>query len=244
MLKISSGRFEYSEGKTAGKFNWRTFDFGSKLNFIFFHGSGEFGNIDGSQLIKVEKHAYPKLCASKKPFPLPFNVIAVQGVANIKSNPVTTDFKAIRGGLFKFMDSKGIDHTVVGGLSQGSLVALQYLWKDQDPNGRITGIVNVCGKPPSGPSYPKPTDPKEATGIIKNIPIITVHGTKDNSGNGFNSMQKFLKWVQAIPGHTYDPITSLLPIPNGDHDDAWNAAYNPENLQYGVPVMNFIEKNQ
>lgn len=241
MVTITSGRHQYQTGKTVGMFNWRKYDVGSDKNFLFFHGSGEYGLIDGSQISKVQAHAYPKLLASKNaPKDFPFNVIAVQGTKALNSTPPTADFRAVKAGLYSFLDAMEIEKLPVGGLSQGSLAALQYLWRSQDPAGRITGIVNVCGKPPSGPSYPK--DYFE----LRALPIITVHGTKDASGNGFTSMKKFLEWVSlgpcAIPNGIHP--SRFLPIPNGDHDDAWLKAYNPLDTTYGVPVLNFIVENQ
>jgi hypothetical protein len=241
MVTITSGRHQYNQGKTVGMFNWRKYDVGAKKNFIFFHGSGEFGLIDGSQISKVQAHGYPKLLASKRaPVDFPVNVIAVQGVIAPKSKPPTTEWKAVKAGLYSFLDAMEIERLPVGGLSQGSLAALQYLWRSQDPAGRISGIVNICGKPPSGPSYPK--DHAE----LRAIPIITVHGTKDLSGNGFNSMKNFLDWVSkgecAIPNPLHP--SRFLPIPNGDHDDAWLKAYNPEDVTYGKPVLDFIVANQ
>lgn len=195
---------------------------------IHFHGSGEGGLADGSQLSKVETNGYPSKVKTQfnlNGFELPFNIIAPQAIKN-PGDPIS-GFTNIRKGLNGYLAASPYLKKVLTGLSQGGQEVAIWCFKGLASipfdNSVIDGYIPVAGQPVN-PDYPNsPDKPFYAIGGELDTavdPIYTVQMV-----DGFNSVPNKINTA------TYDII------PGANHGTTYGRAYTITD-QYGAILYN------
>lgn len=214
---------------------------------VVWHGSGEYGNIDGSELNKVEKYGYPLFASTGTEFP--FNIIAVQGV---KSKEGITDFGAVQAGIFPLLDKIGVKEENVGfmGFSQGAMTIDNFLhtkvtnlgWKNVD-NRKVKFVISIAGKL-SG------TGPIEDCKDIDFLAISHKLDSASKGGQDYVASRKLVEALKAVSTRTAktELITLDFPTTNPHMETCYTAAspygvigeqvlkYIVDELQAGVPA--------
>lgn len=205
----------------------------SKNWLIWFHGMGERGPEDGSQLNLVEKlPGFPKFAKGVRPgattstgtVEYPFNIFAVQTEGdyqfekNVMSSYITLHRKA--------------EKIILGGISLGGICAIESLADFNDIGGFIKGVVNICG---SGEVSRVPRTRK--------VPIIWWHGDKDTivkftdataaNPAGTRGAREFVAAYEATKGEIDFRI-----LPGVGHN-AWDYAFKDDsNLDFINRIFN------
>jgi predicted peptidase len=165
---------------------------------MFLHGAGESGI---NQLSKVKVHGPPKICEAKK---LPFIVVSPQSPGmgwqveglNLLLDDILSKYKCDR------------DRIYLTGLSMGGSGTWKFAAEHPE---RFAAIAPMA----SGP------DPKQAD-LIKDLPIWTFYGAKDNPGG----LKRLEEMVQALKKAGSN--VKLTVYPEAGHD-CWTVSYdNPE----------------
>lgn len=214
-------------------FNWAlsACEIPSSNYFVFFHGSGEWGNIDGSQISRLFKYGYPQL-AYDNTLQFPFNILSVQGTQ--ASNGIA-DFRACQKGVFDLLKTLGATNIILAGLSQGGEVVLDYLfgtygWSPNDPN--VAGVISFAGKFSGSPIWNN----------CRPIDVLLVHHKLDNppSGNPYMSSYKGTQSLLAEPSRTNSTkLITLTEATNSYHADSWTHGMNPNDDIAGKEVYQF-----
>lgn len=200
--------------------------FGVKVNYIlyepavksssymvFYHGAGEVGPIDGSQLDKVEANGPPKHIKAGHEYP--FNVIAVQAQTNFDSmNRYLLEYFTVK------YDTKKI---FITGLSRGGQATHNMTMNDLGYASKLyVGAMPVAGRPDAYGT----ADPK----TVKDLPMIAVHGDKDTTVS-YAQDKDWCDRVNATPGRVNK--INFITLPGVGHD-SWTYAYSldPNNPCY------------
>ena len=180
---------------------------------LFLHGSGERGN----DLEKVKIHGLPMLIEEGKDFP--FIVVSPQCPENM-----FWDNDVLSGLLDEIQSSFRVDtnRIYVTGLSLGGNGTWSLALAE--PN-RFAAIAPVCGW--SVPS---------AACTLKDLPIWTFHGDKDNVVP-FSSSELMVNRLKACDGNVKFTVYK-----NGNHN-AWTETYNNEEL-YTWLLNHSLDKNK
>jgi predicted esterase len=136
---------------------------------VWFHGMGEVGPDDGSQLNEVELlPGFPRFAKGVRPgetsergsIEYPFNIYAVQTEANYNLEKVALPtYIALK---------KKAANLVVGGISLGGIAAMESILDFNDLGANIKGVLNCCG-----------TIDVAKVGRVRSVPILWWHGDKD-----------------------------------------------------------------
>lgn len=185
---------------------------------VFFHGAGEVGPVDGSQLSKIETHGY--LREAKYGHVFPFNIIAIQAQSY---------FTGLDKYLLEWMRVKlGAKKILITGLSRGgqethNLTMADLSYKDT----LIVAAVPIAGRPDAYST----ADPN----TVKDVPMIVVHGDKDTTVP-YSQDKSWCERVNANPNRKHKIKFITL---TGVGHDSWTWAYsmNPTN-----EVFQFIHK--
>lgn len=178
---------------------------------IWFHGMGEVGPDDGSQLDEVEKlPGFPKFAKGVRPdgkdkgsIEYPFNIFAVQTEANYNFEKVAlVTYIALK---------KKAKNIVVGGISLGGIAALESLLDFNDLGGNIKGVLNCCG-----------TIDVSKTNRVRSVPILWWHGDKDNTVKYNDATRGALQASQALQAQG-KPV-EFITLPGVGHN-AWDKAF-------------------
>lgn len=181
--------------------------------FVFFHGAGEVGPSDGSQLYKVDAHGYTKHAKAGHEFP--FNIIAIQAQSYFTSlDKYLLEWLRVRYGAKKILIS-GLSR---GGQETHNLTMADLSYRDT----LIVAAVPIAGRPDAYST----ADPK----TVKDVPMIVVHGEKDNVVP-YSQDKTWCERVNAVPGRK-NPIR-FISLPNVAHE-GWTWAYSldPNNEVY------------
>lgn len=171
----------------------------SKNYLICYHGKGELGPLDGSQLDKVEVHGYPK--HARNGYEFPFNIIAPQA---------QTSYSSIRKLLPAYVKLKyKADTIIVTGLSLGGFATFDTPLFDHFK--LVCAIAPVCGgiSPTLAATYPE-------------INGWAFHGDRDTIVPYGKSKFFVDKYNQ---NHSHGFKYTLYP---GVGHNAWDKAYAPE----------------
>jgi predicted esterase len=138
---------------------------------IWYHGMGQVGPDDGSQLNEVEfLPGFPKFAKGIRPgesterglMEYPFNIYAVQTEANYNFEKVVlATYIALK---------KKAKNLVVGGISLGGICTMESGFDFNDLGGFIKGLLNCCGS----------FEVSKAS-RMRNIPILWWHGDQDTT---------------------------------------------------------------
>lgn len=203
--------------------------FGIKVNYIhyepiqpstslliFYHGAGEVGPSDGSQLDRVESNGPPKHCKNGHEYP--FHVIAPQAVS---------DFEAINRYFLEWLKVRyGFKKILITGLSRGGQATHNLTMKDLTYVDKLyVGAVPVAGRPDAYGSANPAT--------VKDLPMIVVHGDKDNTVP-YSQDKDWCERVNATPGRVNK--INFITLPGVGHN-SWDWAYA---LDTQNPVFIFI----
>lgn len=210
--------------------------FGNKVNFVlyqpqtpsdcwlvFYHGAGEVGPVDGSQLYRVDQHGYTKHAKNGHEFP--FNIIAPQAQNYFTTiNKYFLEWLRVRYGAKKIL---------ITGLSRGgqevhNLTMADLSYKDQ----LIVGAVPIAGRPDAYST----ADPAS----VKDVPMIAVHGEKDTTVP-YSQDKSWCERVNAVPGRKN--AINFISLANVGHD-AWSWAYqlDPTNPVY-IFIHSMLQKD-
>lgn len=220
------------------KFNYKLYKTNSDKYLVIWHGSGEYGNIDGSELNKVEKYGYTLKASTGTEFP--FNIIAVQGV---KSKDGITDFSSVQAGIFPLLDKLGIKEENVGflGFSQGAMTIDNFLhtkvtnlgWKDVDAR-KVKFIISVGGKL-SGVA------PIEDCKDIDFLAISHKLDLASKGGQDYVASRKLVESLKTVITRTAKTdLVTLDFVTNNPHLEAWNHATDPKDTIVGKMVYDYI----
>lgn len=163
---------------------------------LFFHGVGEVGPIDGSELFEVERNGYPE--HAKKGFEFPFNIVAVQAQSS---------YAQIRKFLPAYIQLKyKADVIIATGLSMGGYCTFDI--GKYDYLRIVYAIAPVCGgaNKADAAAYP-------------NLPAWAFHGDKDTVVP-FSRSKAFVDEYNK----THEIKFKYTLYPGVDHN-AWDKAY-------------------
>jgi predicted peptidase len=185
---------------------------------VFFHGAGEVGPVDGSQLAKIEKHG--PLKHAKAGHVYGYNILGIQAQSY---------FTSLDKYLLEWMRVKlGAKKILITGLSRGgqevhNLTMADLSYKDL----LIVAAVPIAGRPDAYSTANPAT--------VKDVPMVVVHGQLDNTVP-YSQDTTWCGRVNRVPGRKNKIKFITL---KGVAHEGWTWAYSidPEN-----EVMQFINK--
>jgi hypothetical protein len=173
---------------------------------VFFHGAGEVGPSDGSQLSKIEK-AGP-LMHAKAGRVYGYNILAIQAVSYFTS----LDKYLLEWMRVNFAAKK----ILITGLSRGGQETHNLTMADLSYKDRlIVAAVPIAGRPDAYST----ADPA----TVKDVPMIVVHGDKDNTVP-YGQDTTWCGRVNRVPGRVNKIKFITL---KGVGHDSWTWAYTP-----------------
>lgn len=191
---------------------------------LFYHGVGEEGPPDGSQLAELEiLQGFPKFAKGKRPWgstvtgsvEYDFDIIAVQ--VQKKSN-FAESYDFLIPFILPFLNSHyGYENIIIGGISMGNYGAWRTII---NPPGRefLKGIIAICGSCPTGDVTINGQKMATIPNQVK-LPGIAWHGTADPTV-GYSGHKGFVDKYNEAGGRI-----EFNALPNVNHA-AWSHAFN------------------
>lgn len=204
----------------------------SKNLVVFFHGSGEGGTKDGSQLSRVYKHGWMAQAKAGKNFP--FMMLAPQGIKEV--GYVISDFSLVRKVLPALIKTLEPAVKLATGLSQGGQEVLGYYtnsafgkagayWYPFD-DLEFDGYLVMCGSAPATPQWG-----------VNDKPLLMIHGDSDDAVNISQARKVIIETAKLVTPLTNKPV--LMEIPGGEHSTAWTRGYDTSDDPYGKAAVAF-----
>lgn len=184
---------------------------------MFFHGAGERGPADGSQINKVDVNGIPKMIAAGNDFP--FVMIAYQTRNTLNSTPAY-----IHKYLLDWLYARyNVAEVIYTGLSMGGGGCWNAVGENDGGNvaNRIDKVIPVAGHQ----SYTG--DAKAQNFVDNNIPVWAIHSDSD----GQTPYSYSTSWVDGINGLGGDAVLTTL-TSGQSHAATWQEVYE-NNLNNG-----------
>lgn len=174
---------------------------------LFYHGTGQLGPIDGSQIQELDDYGYQKFASI---FECDFDIVAPQAYKS---------YSEFDEGIIEYLTSLGYNQIFMAGFSLGAQEVIKWIMKydGRDTKGKVVGFLPVAGIM-SWPLLVNPCDAVEA-------PVMAVHGDADTAIGWAqsDSMIKFLKRCTTRKS----PVVLRL-VPGLGHTQTANWAFTPD----------------
>lgn len=212
---------------------------GNKLYplIVFIHGLGELGN-GGTDLPKVLVNGPPKLINNGS-FPASFTVNSQQFSFIVISPqfidwPGPLDAQAVIDYAVQHY-RVDINRIYMTGLSMGGGVVWDYAGDNSIYANRLAAIVPICGA-----SYPDPTG---RCGVMAaaNLPVWATHNLNDPTAPSWYTIDYVNGINNAVPPPTPRAKMSIF---NASGHDAWSKTYDPNWVDSGMNVYQWMLLNQ
>jgi predicted esterase len=199
---------------------------GSNNWLIWYHGQGETGPDDGSQLDEVEKlPGFPKFAKGVRPdgkdkgsIEYPFNILAVQTEANY-------NFEKTALATY-IVGKRKVKNLIVGGISLGGIAAMESILDFNDIYGNIKGVLNCCGT----------IDVAKAS-RVRSVPVLWWHGDRDTTVKYSDPVKGAVQSSAAL--QALGKPVEFITLPGVAHN-AWDRAFTTDPNDKSLAFVNRI----
>jgi predicted esterase len=174
---------------------------------LFFHGTGQLGPSDGSQIEELDDYGYQKFASI---FECDFDIIAPQAQKS---------YSEFDENIIDYLISLGYSKIFIAGFSLGGQETMGWIMKynKRDGKGKIVGFLPVAGQM----LWPLIENACEAV----DMPVMAVHGDSDTA-IGWTQSSNLIKLLKSCPTRKSPAVLRL--VPGLGHTQTANWAFTPD----------------